>query len=94
MSGRSVIAIIGLGCRFPGQANDPQAFWELLRAGVDTVTEVPPERWDVEAYYDPDPDVPGKAYSRWGAFLKDVDKLYFFPQGGSKEMRVVKKPLS
>ncbi|GAF72012.1 unnamed protein product, partial [marine sediment metagenome] len=75
---REPIAIIGIGCRFPGGANAPQAFWQLLHDGVDTVTEVPPERWDVDAYYDPDPDAPGKAYTRWGAFLENVDK--FDPQ--------------
>src|SRR5690606_33039049 len=72
------IAIIGMGCRFPGGANSPEAFWQLLYNGIDTVTEVPAERWDVDAYYDPDPDAPGKSYTRWGAFLKDIDQ--FDPQ--------------
>ena len=63
------IAIVGLGCRFPGGARDPEAFWRLLRDGVDAVTEVPAERWDIEAYYDPDPDAAGKMYTRHGAFL-------------------------
>lgn len=72
------IAIVGIGCRFPGAADDPEAFWRLLSQGVDTVTEVPAERWDVDAFYDPDPDAPGKSYTRWGAFLSDVDK--FDPQ--------------
>src|SRR5690606_20014339 len=63
---------------FPGGANSPEAFWQLLYNGIDTVTEVPAERWDVDAYYDPDPDAPGKSYTRWGAFLKDIDQ--FDPQ--------------
>ncbi len=67
------IAIIGLGCRFPGGADTPQAFWELLRNGVDAVDEVPPARWSLEDYYDPDPGAVGKMYSRWGAFLREVD---------------------
>jgi hypothetical protein len=46
------IAIIGMGCRFPGGAGTPQAFWRMLREGVDGISEVPPERWDVDAYYD------------------------------------------
>ena len=63
------IAIVGLGCRFPGGANDPEAFWRLLRDGKDAIREIPGERWDVNAFYDPDPDVPGKMYARQGGFL-------------------------
>ncbi len=63
------IAIIGMGCRFPGGANDPRAFWELLKQGYDGISEIPPDRWDVDAYYDPDPEAPGKMYMRLGGFL-------------------------
>src|SRR5215510_12437004 len=66
------IAIIGLGCRFPG-ADNPQAFWRLLRDGVDAITEVPADRWLLEHYYDESPQVPGKTNARWGGFLSDVD---------------------
>jgi acyl transferase domain-containing protein len=66
------VAIVGMGCRFPG-ANNPEEFWHLLRNGIDTVTEIPPDRWDIDKYYDPDPDVPGKMSTRKGAFLKQVD---------------------
>ena len=66
------VALIGFGCRFP-QADSPQEFWELLRNGVDAISEVPRERWDAEALYDPVPGVPGKANTKWGGFLKDVD---------------------
>ncbi|MEZ4867754.1 MAG: type I polyketide synthase [Caldilineaceae bacterium] len=72
------LAVIGMSCRLPGGANDPEAFWRLLQAGVDTVQEVPPERWDIEAYYDPDPDAMGKMYSRYASFLDQVDQ--FEPQ--------------
>jgi acyl transferase domain-containing protein len=74
------IAVIGMGCRFPGNASDPESYWRLLRDGVDTVTEVPAERWDVDAFYDPDPDAPGKMYTRHGAFLSGVDRFdpHFF----------------
>ncbi|MCB0214746.1 MAG: polyketide synthase, partial [Anaerolineae bacterium] len=65
---REPIAIIGLGCRFPG-ALDPEAFWQLLRDGVDATREIPKERWDIDAYYDPAPDTPGKMNVRRGAFL-------------------------
>ncbi len=64
-----LIAIIGLGCRFPGGANAPQAFWELLKQGFDGITEVPPDRWDIDTVYDPDPEAPGKMYVRRGGFL-------------------------
>lgn len=66
------IAIIGMSCRFPF-ASDPEAFWRLLRDGVDAVTEIPSSRWDVDAYYDPDPQARGKMYCRYGAFLQQVD---------------------
>ncbi|HEU4533744.1 MAG TPA: beta-ketoacyl synthase N-terminal-like domain-containing protein, partial [Polyangiaceae bacterium] len=74
------IAVIGIGCRFPGGAHTPEAYWRLLRDGVDAVTEVPPDRWDVDAYYDPDPSKPGKTNVRRGSFLPDVydfDPLFF-----------------
>ncbi|MCB0167205.1 MAG: amino acid adenylation domain-containing protein, partial [Anaerolineae bacterium] len=67
------IAIIGMGCRFPGGVETPDQFWQLLHDGVDAITEVPPERWDVEAYFDPDPDVPRKMHTRYGGFLHQVD---------------------
>ncbi|MCP4420723.1 MAG: polyketide synthase, partial [Chloroflexi bacterium] len=67
------IAIIGMDCRFPGGADNPEAFWQLLREGRDAIIEVPKERWDIDAYYDPDPDVPGKIYTRSGGFLHAVD---------------------
>jgi amino acid adenylation domain-containing protein len=69
---REPIAIVGIGCRFPGGANTPDAFWELLRDGVDAVREMPAGRWNAEAFYHPDPDAPGKTYVRHGAFLDDV----------------------
>ncbi|HXA52886.1 MAG TPA: type I polyketide synthase, partial [Candidatus Acidoferrum sp.] len=73
------IAVIGIGCRFPGAPN-PDAFWKLLRDGVDAVTEVPRSRWNIDDYYDPDPDAVGKMCTRYGAFLPEVDRFdpYFF----------------
>jgi len=68
------IAIIGMGCRFPGAAN-PAAFWELLRSGTDAIGEVPADRWDIEAYYDPDPQAAGKMYTRSGGFLDRIDQF-------------------
>jgi phthiocerol/phenolphthiocerol synthesis type-I polyketide synthase C len=69
------VAIVGIGCRFPGGANGPEAFWKLLRDGVDAITEIPRERFDVEPLYDPVPGTPGKMVTRWGGFLKDIDKF-------------------
>jgi acyl transferase domain-containing protein/acyl carrier protein len=67
------IAIIGLGCRFPGGAHDPESYWQLLAGGVDAVVSVPPERWDAEAHYDANPEAPGKMYTRHGGFLTGID---------------------
>nr|QEO74385.1 Beta-ketoacyl synthase [uncultured bacterium] len=66
------IAILGLGCRMPGGVATPADFWRLLQGGVDAIREVPPDRWDLAEYYDADPSVPGKIYSRCGGFLNDV----------------------
>ncbi|MEO1297583.1 MAG: beta-ketoacyl synthase N-terminal-like domain-containing protein, partial [Cyanobacteria bacterium J06636_16] len=72
------IAIVGMACRFPGGANTPEAYWELLRNGVDAITAIPSQRWDVAAHYDPDADVPGKMYTRHAGFIDGVDQ--FDPQ--------------
>jgi len=69
------IAVIGLGCRFPGGADNPDAFWQLLHNGVDVISEVPPERWDIDAFFDPDTQAPGKMVSRWGGFLEKIDQF-------------------
>ncbi|MDZ8033646.1 type I polyketide synthase [Nostoc sp. DedSLP04] len=74
------IAIIGMGCRFPGGADSPDAFWELLCQEVDAITEVPSDRWHLDEYYDPNPDTPGKMYARYGGFvgnLKEFDPHFF-----------------
>lgn len=70
------IAIVGIGCRFPG-ADGPAAFWRLLSDGVDAISEIPPDRWDADAFYDPDPSTPGTAVSRRGGFLPEVDQFDF-----------------
>lgn len=74
------IAIVGIGCRFPGGANSPEALWELLAEGRDVVREVPEDRWSASAWFDEDPATPGRMNSRWGGFLDDVrgfDAAYF-----------------
>lgn len=66
------IAIVGMACRFPG-APDLDSFWELLKHGVDAVTEVPRQRWDLEQWFDPNPNAPGKINTRYGGFIDDVE---------------------
>ncbi|WP_273735034.1 sulfolipid-1 biosynthesis phthioceranic/hydroxyphthioceranic acid synthase [Mycolicibacterium septicum] len=66
------IAVIGMSCRLPGGIDSPELLWEALIRGDDFVTEVPPDRWDADEYYDPEPGVPGRSVSKWGAFLDDV----------------------
>jgi epothilone polyketide synthase D len=66
------IAIVGMGCRFPGGADDPDAFWDLLWRGVDGTCDIPEERWNVDEYFDAEPGTAGKMYVRRGGFLRDV----------------------
>ncbi|MEM9923109.1 MAG: type I polyketide synthase [Cyanobacteria bacterium P01_D01_bin.50] len=73
------IAIVGMGCRFPGGANNPESFWQLLQDGADFIREVPSERWDINSYYDSNPETPGKMYTRRGGFL-DTKVDEFDPQ--------------
>ena len=72
------IAVIGIGCRFPGGVSTPDTYWELLCNGVDAIMEVPASRWDIDAYYRPAPPLPGKMTTRWGGFIDGVDQ--FDPQ--------------
>ncbi len=67
------IAIVGTACRFAGGTESTEAFFELLRNGVDTIREIPRDRWDIDAYYDSDPGAKGKMYVRHGGFLDQVD---------------------
>ncbi|WAT23108.1 SDR family NAD(P)-dependent oxidoreductase [Bacillus halotolerans] len=71
------IAIIGISGRYP-QADNIHELWKNLRDGHDCITEIPEDRWDHSLYYDKDKDKPEKTYSKWGGFIKDVDK--FDPQ--------------
>ncbi|HMF80137.1 MAG TPA: SDR family NAD(P)-dependent oxidoreductase [Candidatus Acidoferrum sp.] len=72
------IAIIGIGCRFPGGVNDAESFWKLLVERRDAVSDVPADRWNVERYYDREPAIPGKTFVKRGGFLDQIDK--FDPQ--------------
>lgn len=68
------IAIVGIGCRMPS-ADGADAFWRLLEDGVDAVREVPKDRFDADAIYDPDATAAGRLSTKWGAFLDDVDRF-------------------
>ncbi|HKP41458.1 type I polyketide synthase, partial [Mycobacterium sp.] len=71
MTESSGYALIGYAVRFPG-ATDAGEFWTLLADGREAISEVPAERWDVDAFYDPDPDAPGKMVARRAGFVDDV----------------------
>lgn len=68
------IAIIGISGRYP-DADDLDQFWANLTEGIDSIREVPDDRWDHSRYYDPDGSKPGRSYAKWGGFLGDVDKF-------------------
>jgi acyl transferase domain-containing protein len=69
------IAVVGIGCRFPGGVSGTEAYWKLLRDEVDTTREAPAGRWDAERLFDPDPTAPGKLYVHRGAFLDDIESF-------------------
>jgi len=70
---REPIAVVGMGCRLPGGVTTPEEYWTLLREGRSGIREIPGDRWDVDAYYDPDPQAIGKMYTRHGGFLDRID---------------------
>lgn len=75
---REPLAIVGIGCQFPGGANTPESYWSLLRDGTDATCTVPETRWNAEKYYDPNPAKVGKMVTRRGGFLSQIDQ--FDPQ--------------
>jgi len=79
IGGADPIAIVGIGCRFPGAAG-LEEFWTLLRNGVDAISEIPRERWDIDALYDPLPGTNARMSTRWGGFLPGIDRFdpHFF----------------
>lgn len=78
---REPIAIVGIGCRLPGGGHDVDSLWQLLVDGVDAIIDVPPDRWDIRKFHDPDPEAPGKMYTRQAGFLQapiyDFDPRFF-----------------
>ena len=75
------IALVGIGCRFPGGSHDPESFWNLLVTGSDAIVDIPPERWNLRRFYDADQNKPGKMYVKQGGFLQqrvdEFDALFF-----------------
>jgi len=72
------IAIIGIGCRFPGDADDCQSYWNLLSCGRDAIRQTPPERWNLDKFYAPGESRVGKTQSQWGGYVNQIDQ--FDPQ--------------
>src|SRR5207253_2019755 len=73
--GKMTVAIIGIGCRFPGRADGPETFWQMLRSGGSAIGEIPADRWNSRAFYDPRARKPGKIGAKWGGFVEDLDKF-------------------
>ncbi|MEO1337726.1 MAG: polyketide synthase, partial [Myxococcota bacterium] len=75
------LAIVGMGCRFPGNADSPERFWQMLCGGVDAICDVPADRWDVRRFHSPDPAAPGRMYTQQAGFLResiwDFDPAFF-----------------
>ena len=75
------LAIVGIGCRFPGNVSGPEQLWDFLLARGDGIIEVPADRWSLDRYYDPDPEMAGRMYTRSGGFLQsslwDFDPEFF-----------------
>jgi len=72
LKAQGAIAVIGMGCRFPGQANDPRQFWDLLAQERDAVRPIPPSRFDIDRWWSADPNTTGRMYAREAALLTDV----------------------
>ncbi|OEH77881.1 l-aminoadipate-semialdehyde dehydrogenase large [Cyclospora cayetanensis] len=67
------MAVVGAACNLPGGSTSLSSFWDALMCGVDAMVEVPRSRWDVEDYFDPDPDAEGKMYIREGGFIENAE---------------------
>lgn len=75
LQGQEPIAIVGIGCRFPGGADGPEKFWEMLLAGTDAITEIPEERWSMASFYGADRSRSGRSHAKWGGFIEGLDRF-------------------
>src|ERR1700744_233479 len=66
------VAVVGIGCRYPGDVTGPETFWDLLVEGRNAISGIPADRWDADAFYDPDPLTPGRMTTKWGGFVPDI----------------------
>ena len=69
------IAVVSMACRFPNSADTPEKFWQSLIDQEDLVGDIPADRWDLDAFYDEDPEIPGKMYARRGVFLDNLASM-------------------
>ncbi len=72
VAGAEPVAVVGMGCRFPGDVHGVDGYWQLLVDGRNAITEVPADRWDADSYYHPDWSTPGRMNTKWGGFLSDI----------------------
>ena len=66
------VAVVGIGCRFPGDVTGPESFWDLLVEGRSAISRIPADRWDADAFYHPDRLTPGRMTTKWGGFVPDI----------------------
>ena len=69
-----LIAIIGMACRFP-EANDHNQFWQNIEQGINSISEIPSQRWEVQKYYSDTPETPNKTISKWAGITEDIDQF-------------------
>ena len=74
-SNDDIIAVIGMGCRFPGGADNHELFWELLKNGVNPMSEIPKDRFSMDAFYHDHPATKGKISFKTGAFIEKIDQF-------------------
>ncbi len=87
------IAIIGLSGKYP-MAEDLPEFWENLKSGKDCITEIPPDRWNMDDFFSEDRDMKGKSYSKWGGFISGADQfdpLFFHISQGKQNLWIPRK---